>query len=291
MRTFAAVSVFLLASAAGLLAQGAKLQFEVASVRPMAPIAATGTNAVTAGVRIDGAQFRATMMSLRDLLAMATKLRIYQIEAPDWMLSQRYEIAGTLPEGHTKMDEVPEMLQALLTERFHMKTHREQKDFPVYALTVAKGGIQAKEDPLDPVERSVEGVGTGSAAGSVIKLPRGATLSIGGNRIEAKKFQMLALADTLARFVDRPVVDQTGLGLEAAYDITLELTQEDFMALMVRSAVQAGVTLPPQAMRALEASGDSLHTALAKMGLKLEPKKAPLEVLVIDAADKTPSEN
>ena len=207
------------------------------------------------------------------------------------MTSQRYEVAATLPEGHSKMDDVPEMLRALLDERFHMKSHRAAKEFPVYALTQTKGGILAKEDALDPMERTVEGVGTGSAAGTVIKLPRGASLAIGGNRIEAKKFTMVSLADTLARFVDRPVVDQTGLATETAYDVVLELTQEDFMSLMVRSAIAAGVTLPPQAMKALEASGDSLHVALEKMGLKLESKKTPMDVLVIDAADKAPSEN
>jgi uncharacterized protein (TIGR03435 family) len=125
----------------------------------------------------------------------------------------------------------------------------------------------------------------------VIKLPRGATLAVGSNKIEAKKFTMVAFADTLARFVDRPVVDQTGLGSESAYDLSMELTQEDFMAIMVRGAIAAGVTLPPQALKAMEASGDSLHTALAKLGLKLEPKKAPLNVVIVEASDKAPSEN
>jgi uncharacterized protein (TIGR03435 family) len=64
---------------------------------------------------------------------------------------------------------------------------------------------------------------------TVSRLPRGATLTIGGNRIEATKFTMGTLTDELTRFVDRPVVDQTGLASDAAYDLTLELTQEDFL--------------------------------------------------------------
>jgi len=186
---------------------------------------------------------------------------------------------------------VAEMMATLLTERFHIKSHRESKEFPVYALVVMRGGILAKEDPLDPEERTVDATGTGSAAGTFIKLPRGASLAIQGNKIEVKKFGMASLADTLGRFMDRPVVDQTGLG-EMGYDISLELAPEDFMAMMVRSGVAAGITLPLQAMKALEnTSVETLHSQLAKHGLKLEPKKAPLDVLVVDSADKTPTAN
>jgi uncharacterized protein (TIGR03435 family) len=121
-------------------------------------------------------------------------------------------------------------------------------------------------------------------------LGRGSTLSVGGNKIEAIKVSMAVLADTMARFVDRPVVDQTGL--TSTYDIALELTQEDFQALMIRAAIAAGVTLPPQAMKILDiASGDSMHEALAKVGLKLEATKAPIDLLVIDSVERTPSEN
>jgi uncharacterized protein (TIGR03435 family) len=230
------------------------------------------------------------MMPLRDFLAMAYKVPIHRLSVPEWMVSTRFDISATLPEG-AKPDQMQEMMKTLLTERFHIQSHNESREFPIYALTVAKGGILAKEDPLDAEERTVEAAGTGSAAGTFIKLPRGASLAIAGSKIEAKKFAMLALADTLTRFMDRPVIDQTDLK-DTAYDISLELTQEDFMAMMVRSGVAAGVTLPPQALKMLEnTSVDSLHSQLAKHGLKLEAKKAPLDVIVIDAADKTPTEN
>jgi uncharacterized protein (TIGR03435 family) len=125
VKTIAAALFF----CAGALAQTPKLQFEVASIRPRTAEVATGA-AATAGVRIDGAQFRASM-PLRSLVAIAYETRPYQFEAPEWMSSQWYEIAATLPEGHTQVAEVREMLQALLAERFHMKTHRETKDLPV----------------------------------------------------------------------------------------------------------------------------------------------------------------
>jgi uncharacterized protein (TIGR03435 family) len=113
---------------------------------------------------------------------------------------------------------------------------------------------------------------------------------VAGTKIEARKLSMASIADTLVRFVDRPVVDQTGL--TATYDLTLELAPEDFQAMMIRAGIEAGINMPPQAMKLLEtASGDSLHEALAKAGLKLEAKKAPLDVVVIESVNRTPSEN
>jgi uncharacterized protein (TIGR03435 family) len=278
--------------AAALFAQ-APLQFEVASIRPAEPITAGNASKVNIGVFIDRNQFRASSMALRDYLSIANNLRIYQIEGPDWIATDRFDINATLPESGITVnsDSFATMMRALLDERFQIRSHHITKDFPVYALVQLKDGIKAKESPLDPTDgRSVTVGGSGGPQGTVISMGRGTTLSIGGNRIEAVKFSMLALADTLARFVDRPVVDQTGL--TSTYDIALDITQEDFQALMIRAAVAAGVTLPPQAMKLLEtASGDSLHEALARVGLKLEAKKAPLDVLVVDSVNRAPTEN
>jgi len=94
----------------------------------------------------------------------------------------------------------------------------------------------------------------------------------------------------LTRFVDRVVVDQSGLTKK--YDITLELTPDDFNAIRVRSAVNAGVPLPPQAMRLLDNfSPDALGAPLSKLGVTFEAKKAPLEMVVIDSLLKAPTEN
>ena len=103
---------------------------------------------------------------------------------------------------------------------------------------------------------------------------------------------MVALADTLARLVDRPVVNQTGLNEEQTYDFSIEMTPEDFQVAMIRGAVAAGVPLPPEAMKLLDnPPGDSLRLALEKLGLELESRKLPLDVLVIDSASRTPSDN
>lgn len=98
------------------------------------------------------------------------------------------------------------------------------------------------------------------------------------------------IASQLTPYLDRPVVDMTNL--KGRYDFVLELSLEDFRAMGIWSAIAAGVAIPPQAIQMAEAaSGDSLSNALEKLGLKLKSRKPPVEVLVIDHAEKTPSEN
>jgi uncharacterized protein (TIGR03435 family) len=286
----------LLMASAAVFAQG--LEFEVASIKPVGPIVPGSNQQVSAGIHIDGNQFRANFLSLKEIMAIGYGMRLYQIESPDWTAAERFDISAKMPvleAGRTmKEDEFSPMVRKLIEERFQIKTHRLSKDFPIYALVQLKDGIKAKEDELDAIDpNNKDGVtvgGTGGAQGTAISLGRGATMTVGGNRIEAKKVSMLVLAEVLARFMDKPVQDQTGV--TKTYDVTIDLTPEDFQALMIRAAVASGVTLPPQALAIMEkASGDSLHEALAKLGLKLEPKKVPMDMLIVDSLNRQPSEN
>jgi uncharacterized protein (TIGR03435 family) len=293
MRFHGLASVLLAGSIVyGQPAEKKKLEFEVASIRPSAPPGTGG--AVAIGIRFDGAQMRCSQLSVKDYLGMAYNLKEYQISTPDWMRGARFEISAKIPDGVSR-DQIPEMLQALLIERFELKMHRETKDFPVYSLTVAKGGHKMKEIPADAEadaearKAPVNAAGSGGPQGVSINLGNGSSFTMANNKLEARKIPMSGFADTLARFTDKPVIDNTGL--TGNYDLTLEFTPEDFRALHIRSAVNAGVVLPPEALRALEAPGDSLFGALSVVGLKLESRKAPLELLVIDAARKTPTEN
>jgi uncharacterized protein (TIGR03435 family) len=271
-----------------------RAEFEVASIKPSGPMIAN--NRVNVGVHIDGAQVRINMLSLKEYAAMAYKLKLHQIAGPEWIGSDRFDIAAKLPGGATR-DQVPDMLQALLEDRFQMKVHRESKEFPVYALTVAKGGVKFKESPPDTEEQAAEAAkgnvnvsASGGPTGTVVSFGKGSTFTFGNNRIEGKKLPMSALAETLGRFVDRPVIDLTEL--KPNYDFVMEFTPEDFRAMMIRSAISAGVVLPPQALKLLEGvSGDSLFTAIQTLGLKLESRKAPIEVLVIDQVQKNPTAN
>jgi uncharacterized protein (TIGR03435 family) len=277
----------------------AQQAFEVASVRASEPITTPG---VTAGVHIDGAQVRCVELSLRDYVRMAYKVKDYQIEGPEWMASARFDILAKLPEGATP-EQVPQMVGALLADRFQMKMHRASKEFPVYGLVVAKGGLKLKPLPEDPeAEETAKGtvnvVAGSTNGGTVIDLGKGSSISLGMSsangsgkgRIEAKKVTMAAFADVLARFTDRPVVDFTEV--KGSYDFALEFAPEDFRAMMLRAAQIAGVALPPEALKLLDnASGDAMFAALETLGLKMEPRKASLEVLEIDHMEKTPSEN
>jgi uncharacterized protein (TIGR03435 family) len=252
------------------------------------------------GLHIDGAQVSVRQFSLRDEIAIAFNLKQYQISGPDWLATEKFDIVAKLPDGAPR-DGVRPMLQALLTDRFQMKTHHETKDFSVYAVVVAKGGLKMKEVPPDPQSEPADGEKkgerpavnvevSGGRGGVVANYGNGSFFTLGDNRIDAKKMQMNYVADMLARFEDRPVLDMTEL--TGKYDFTLTFSEEDYRAMMIRAAISSGMALPPEAIQAMErASGDSMFSALQSVGLKLESRKAPLDILVIEHAEKMPTEN
>jgi uncharacterized protein (TIGR03435 family) len=196
-----------------------------------------------------------------------------------------------VPNGATK-EESNLMLQSLLEERFHLALRREQKELPVYALVTGKNGPKMKEVPEDdPSQASgAPGAAGGSTPGGMSPA-RPATASAGlalgpGSmsiaapdnsgrrpRMTAKKRNMQWLADILTLQLDRPVMDMTGL--TARYDFSLDFS--------------------PQRQGDSSADGDagiSIFTAVQEqLGLKLEARKAPVEILVIDRAEKTPTGN
>jgi len=272
-------------------------QFEVASIRPSAP---TSLGQVGLGLHIDGSQVSIRQFALKDEIAIAFKLKQYQVSGPDWLATEKFDIVAKLPDGAPR-DQVREMLQALLLDRFQMKTHHESKDFSVYAVVVGKGGLKMKESPADPADPPADGDKkpdngavnvsvSGGRGGVVANYGNGSFFTLGNNRIDAQKMQMSYVADMLARFEDRPVLDFTEL--KGKYDFTLTFTEEDYHAMMIRAAISSGMALPPEAIQAMQnASGDSLFSALQAVGLKLEPRKAPLDVLVIDHIEKAPTEN
>jgi len=289
--SIAKIGLGIVLSATALFSQNPpRPAFEVASIRPAPGMPPQGVNA---GVRINGAQIRTSFLTLKDYIGMAYGLKVYQISGPDWIGTDRFDISGTLPEGSLPA-QVLDMMQTLLEERFQMKFHREKKEFPVYGLVVAKGGFQMKEaEPLEkPDARATqEFTGAGSNQGISMNLGPGSSFTFSNNKFEAKRINMPNLAGTLERFLDRPVVDMTDA--KASYDFSIDVTPEDYRAMLIRSAVLAGVILPPEALRVLDgaSSPGSLFDGLEKLGLRLEARKSPLDVLVIDAVQRTPTEN
>lgn len=267
-------------------------QFEVASIRPSA---STASEKVNVGVHIDGAQLTCNYFSLKDLIRMAYQVKDYQVMGSDFLASDRFDIAAKIPAG-VGQDQVRDMMKALLAERFQLKVHTEKKDFPVFALLVAKSGLKIKESPVDndsdaePTKAPVNVTASGGRGGVNVNLGHGSSFTFADNKLVAKKMTMAQFAEMLARFEEKPVVDMTGT--TALYDVEMLFTEEDYMAMLIRSAIVAGVTLPPEALKMMQsASGDSLITALEKVGLKMESRKAPLDVIVVDHALKLPTEN
>jgi uncharacterized protein (TIGR03435 family) len=269
----------------------ARPEFEVASVKASAPAAA---GQVRIGVQIDGAMVHCSSLSLKDYIRMAYKVKDFQILGPDWIGAERFDISAKLPAGAAR-SQVTDMIQSLLVDRFKLKEHRETRELPVYALIVGKSGPKLKESPLDP---EADGVPAGSTpvnvavnagrGGTDVSLGRGSSMSFTANRFEAKKLTMAGLADTLARFEDGPVVDMTGL--TGTYDFTLEFSFDELRALVRASGT--GRTIPPEAGPPPGTdSGVSILTSLQALGLRLEKRKAPLEVVVVDRVEKVPTEN
>ena len=268
-----------------------RLEFEVASIKPSPPI----TDNAHIGMRIDGSQVYCTSWSLKDYIRIAYRVKDYQVEGPDWIASERFDISAKLPAGATR-DQVNEMLQSLLTDRFKLTFHRVKKEFPVYALVVAKGGAKLKESDLNGMSASDFSkppdsiAASGSAAGVSVDLGKGASSRSPITRCRSSACPFRDLADVLARFVDRPVVDMTNL--TGIYDYDINVTEEDYRGMLIRSAITAGVVLQPEVQRlAMADIGESLASGLKALGLNLEARKAPLDVMVVDHAERTPSEN
>jgi uncharacterized protein (TIGR03435 family) len=265
-------------------------EFEVASVRA----SADQPSQASVGVHIDGSQVRVVGLPLKLYVGLAYGLKPQQIVGPDWLGQPRFDVAAKIPDGSAR-EQLPQMFQALLADRFQMKSHRETKEFSVFALTAAMDGVKLQPSASAPEASSdkppaVTVTAGGNASGSGADLGGGTSFMLGNNRIEIRKMSMLQIAELLTRLSDRPVIDATGI--KGNYDLSLELAPEDFIGVQIRAGVNNGALIPPQALRLLDnAAADPFTNALQKSGLSLESRKAALEVLVVDSIQKTPTDN
>jgi uncharacterized protein (TIGR03435 family) len=269
-------------------------QFEVASIRPFDP----NVPGQARGLHFDGALVRGVGLSLRDYLATAYRFKATMISGPDWTLTELFNISATLPEGGSRA-QVPEMFQALLADRFQVKLHRDKKELSIFALVPGKGPLKLKEaapDPdADPAKDEPVGMANvativGVGNGASITYAHGASVTVADNRIEVSKLPLWVVCRTLERYSDRQIIDMTGL--TGAYSFTVEVTPEDYQAMNLRGAVVRGINLPPEAQKFLDSTSPlALSDALQQVGLKLEARKAALDVIVIDGALKTPTAN
>jgi uncharacterized protein (TIGR03435 family) len=212
------------------------------------------------------------------LLALAYGVERYQVIGPDWLDSQRFDITATILRGATK-DEVNAMLRHLLAERFRVSLHHETRDLPVYELTVGTRGPKGLRASVeDPSPLPVTPEPSQSAKNGLPQLAPGRpsipiTSQEGVAHLTVRTQTFAAFAKFLTNQLRVPVVDKTGL--TGAYDFILDFTPE----------VQ-GASVPSQD------NGPSIYAALEEqLGLRLEQKKAPVDVLVVDHADKVPAVN
>jgi len=196
----------------------------------------------------------ANNLSLKRLIMRAYQVRDYQVTGPDWLDNERFDIAAKPPSA-AEGEQLNLMLQNLLADRFKLVLHHENKVFPVYGLLVAKGGPKVKE---------VEDNGSHDNRGK-----RGQFVGL--------RCSMARLAEQLGRSMDRPVVDMTDL--KGVFNLTLNWTPEEARA--AKEETRADVQTYPPLLTALQ----------EQLGLKLEPKKAPIDVLVIDHVERVPTEN
>jgi uncharacterized protein (TIGR03435 family) len=285
------IALALCVSGSALFAQtpAPKLEFEVASVRP----SATSQDRVDVGLHMDGLQVRISSFTMKDYIALAYRVQAYQVSGPDWIGSDRFDVNAKLPAGATT-SQIPEMMQTLLADRFQLKFHRDKKDLPVYALSIGKPPLKLTEVPAgpqdDPNGPAVNVAASGSAAGVSVDMGHGSSYTFANNKFEGKKLTMDVVCRMLERYVDRPIVNLTDL--KGYYDLTLEVTPEDYQAMLIRAAVNSGMVLPPQVVRLAEGnSASSLMDAAQKVGLKVDARKSPLDLLVVDQELKTPTAN
>jgi uncharacterized protein (TIGR03435 family) len=217
--------------------------FDVASVKPNRSGSGNSSQNDRHGT------LTATNVTLQYCIQLAYGVKDYQISGPRWLASERYDIVAKTDPTVTP-DRYRGMIQTLLADRFKLRVHRETRDFPVYALVVGRRASKLREVAAGPEhDRSGRGY------------------------LSGKKMSMARLAEKLAQFVERPVLDQTGM--QGVYDVELKW-------------------MPDNRPREGEAADgpSSIFTAVQEqLGLKLEPAKAPLPVIVVDHAEKVPAEN
>ena len=269
-----ALALLLVVAAAVLLA--ADPAFEVASVKRNT----SGSRARSLGYPPD--RFEATNMPLRFLIgnAYGDTFPVRQdmiLGGPSWIDSEGYDVdakASTSPTNSASLDVMARklMLRTLLADRFALKLHRETRELPLYALIVAtpdrKMGPRLKPSTGEDCANDTRGDATSSPppCGPGGPRPLGET---GGYFVT-----MAEIGKALGQFVERPVIDKTGLTGRFTFELHF--------------------TPPPPARPNPNAPPDppdpdraSIFTAVQEqLGLKLDPQRGPLEVLVIDSAER-----
>jgi len=253
--------------------------FEVASVKPSGAPARMETRGGP-GTE-DPGLFTCLNCPFAFLVNRAYGLDRIRVSGPDWMRTTRFDIAAKIPSETQKLspaqgdEQLKLMLQNLLSERFKLAAHFERKEMDLYEITVAKNGPkihQSSDDPKVPASPP----------------PAGSQPRIFTNKLGTGKTTMEDLTHFLATELSAPVVDASGL--KGKYDVTL---------FWIGTGGGRGRLVPPPAdPTAPPGAGDRplpgpdiFEAVRTQLGLELKQKKGPVDILVIDHAEKVPTEN
>ena len=247
------------------MAADADPSFAVATIKPSNP----GTpSSQTKIIRVYGRQYITQNTSLADLIEVAYGVHPRQIKGPSWVADDKFDLVGVPDaEGQPSGKQWLTMVQKLLAARFQLTLHRDKKELPVYFLSVEKGGLKNV-----------------TASESTSPFPSGLEFipSAEGLSLPARNTAMAQFAQMLQQVVlDRPVIDKTGLAGRFDFGFTFTPDESQFNDHPPR--------LPPPTNKTNSSPG--LFDAIKQqLGLKLTPETAPVDVLVIDHAEK-PSAN
>jgi uncharacterized protein (TIGR03435 family) len=245
-------------------------------------------------------------MSLYKLILTAYSIRPSQLSGPDWMQSQKFDIEAKMPEGASR-NQTPQMLQALLAERFKLVIHRDKKDQPVLALVVGRNGLKLPkagaeadasipEAPGDQPVYTPQGDARALKNGDIVVTSseygpmHGGRGPTGAMQWEYSKLTMPALTALLAPHLDRPVVDMTNL--KGSYRLVFQnQRREDGGASGAKKSGPPEESADVSNPRRNDTFGEALIMAIERGGLKLEARRAPVETIVVDRLEKTPTGN
>jgi len=262
----------------------AALTFTVASVKlSQLPPAGAGRQGGFVPLNEPG-RLRFPAVTLKTLLMFAYGVKDFQIVGPGWLGNERFAVEATMPIDTTQ-DQTRIMLRNLIAARFNTEIHPESKSLPIYSLVIAKSGLKI---PSAPPPRPKQLGNSNFAADGFPVVPPEITgvLTFMINRqakITAQQATMRELATELERLLGVPVRDETQL--TDKFDFVLKFSPEGLNGPGGRP------TPTTTALEAPESLGDIFSALQSDIGLKLESKRGPVEVIVVDHAEKVPTDN
>ena len=256
MKTLTAPSAALFACfvclAQGPVSPAISPKFDVASIKPT-------VGGMRPDVKTSPGSLTIRNQSLLYLIQWAYHTPPFQIEGPDWLNDNRFDVLAKAESGGDDA-KLRLMLRALLAERFGLKAHPEQKEMQIYGLGLAKGGPKFQESSDEGPPEFVNGGDRGT--------------------LVAHRVAMKDLATQISEPLRRPVIDETGL--KGHYEIRID----------VRAYMQAAAGGGDGHSEGQIDVMSVLFTALQQqLGVKLDSKKDNVDILVIDHAEKAPTEN